>query len=74
MRRTHGRYVLVRGVLVWGITSWIIYVILVAAFHGASPQPIAETLVDRLSALPIWLIVGLLFGEVMWQLDRKSDS
>ncbi|KAB3532468.1 hypothetical protein [Alkaliphilus serpentinus] len=71
------KYILQHGVLSWGVSTAIIYRILVSLFNiGFSFSAIKRGLfsLDTLYAIPLFSIGGLLWGIFMWKIIEKKAS
>ncbi|SES94106.1 hypothetical protein SAMN05660297_00940 [Natronincola peptidivorans] len=68
-------YVLKHGVLSWGISTGIIFVILTSLFqYGFSFREITDNFftINSLLAIAIFAAAGLIWGQIMWKVITKQ--
>lgn len=71
--RTQGpwRFILLHGVLVWGLRSALLFAVVWILFSGEVPQGVPKVVILAVS-MTLFPVGGVVLGQILWWASEKS--
>ncbi|ANS75443.1 hypothetical protein AWM70_13180 [Paenibacillus yonginensis] len=67
------KYMLLKGMLLWGGLSAFLFV-LIRLLEGKIHLTSTDLLIELTSTVPVYLFIGICMGEVMWIMKQKRAA